>query len=186
MEENNTENSALLEASEQETVPVTRPEHPLFEVDVHMDTAALYDYMLRHTYTSPLGLVATFLGFLALLFFCKGAGGLYLLIGIVMIVYLPWNLFLTARKQAITNEAFQKPLHYSFTDEGVYISQDDKTEMQAWQDMVKAVSTQRSIVLYTSKVNACVFPRKDLGDDLPILIEMICTHMPPRKVKIRH
>ncbi|MCR5283194.1 MAG: YcxB family protein [Lachnospiraceae bacterium] len=150
-----------------------------------MNTQVLYDYMLRHTYTSPLGLVATMLGFLALLFFLKGAGGLYLVIGIVMIVYLPWNLFLTARKQAITNEAFQRPLHYTFAEEGVYVSQGETVQMQAWKDMYKAISTPRSIVLYTSKVNASVFPRADLGDDTALVIELISTHMPPRKVKIR-
>ena len=164
---------------------VSLPEHPLYEVDVHMNTSVLYDYMLRHTYTSPLGLVATLLGFLALLFFLKGAGGLYLVIGIVMIVYLPWNLFLTARKQAITNEAFQRPLHYTFAEEGVYVSQGETVQMQAWKDMYKAISTPRSIVLYTSKVNASVFPRADLGDDTALVIELISTHMPPKKVRIR-
>ena len=161
------------------------PENPLYEVDVHMNTTVLYDYMLRHTYTSPLGLVATLLGFMALLFFLKGAGALYLIIGIVMIVYLPWNLFLTARRQAITNEAFQRPLHYTFAEEGVYVSQGETVQMQAWKDMYKAISTPRSIVLYTSKVNASVFPRADLGDDTATVIELISKHMPPRKVRIR-
>ena len=168
-----------------ESTAVTLPENPLYEVDVHMNTTVLYDYMLRHTYTSPWGLVATLLGFMALMFFLKGAGGLYLVIGIVMIVYLPWNLFLTARKQAITNEAFQRPLHYTFAEEGVYVSQGETVQMQAWKDMYKAISTPRSIVLYTSKVNASVFPRADLGDDTALVIELISRHMPPKKVKIR-
>ena len=34
----------------------------LYEVDVHMNTSVLYDYMLRHTYTSPGGLIATIIG----------------------------------------------------------------------------------------------------------------------------
>ena len=68
MKENMTEE--LTEELTEEKVPaVTLPENPLFEVDVHMDTAALYDYMLRHTYTSPFGLVATALGCMSLLFF---------------------------------------------------------------------------------------------------------------------
>ena len=106
-------------------------------------------------------------------------------IGIVMLVYLPWNLFLTARKQAITNEAFQKPLHYTFAEDGVYVSQGETVQMQAWEDMYKAISTSVSIVLYTSRVNASVFPRKDLGDDTATVIELISTHMPPKKVRIR-
>ena len=161
------------------------PEHPLYEVDVHMDTAVLYDYMLRHTYTSPFGLVATLLGCMSIVFFMGGAGALYLIIGIVVLGYLPWNLFLSARRQALTNEAFQKPLHYSFTEEGVYVSQGETVQMQAWKDMYKAISTGRSIVLYTSRVNASVFPRQDLGEDTATVIQLIATHMPPQKVRIR-
>ncbi len=162
-----------------------KPENPLYEVDVHMDTSVLYDYMLRHTYSSPFGLVATILGIMSIIFFAGGGGVLYLIMGIVIIAYLPWNLFLSARRQALTNEAFKKPLHYAFTDDGVYISQGETLQMQAWKDMVKAVSTSKSIVIYTSKVNASVFPRKDLGDNVSTVIEIISTHMPPKKVHIR-
>ena len=55
----------------------------------------------------------------------------------------------------------------------------------AWEDMHKAVSTSRSIILYTSRVNATLFPRRQLGDQKEALVEMISTHMPPGKVKIK-
>ena len=51
--------------------------------------------------------------------------------------------------------------------------------------MYKAVSTQQSLIVYTSKVNASIFPKKDLGQRTAAVIEMISTHMPPAKVKIR-
>ncbi len=165
---------------------VTLPENPLYEVDVHMDTAVLYDYMLRHTYSTPMGLTATLLGILAIMvYFAKGVSALYLIMGIIMIIYLPWNLFLSARRQALTNEAFKKPLHYTFAEDGVYISQGETVQMQAWADMRKAISTSKSIVIYTGKASASVFPRKDLGDDVSTLIQIISAHMPPKKVHIR-
>ena len=40
-------------------------------------------------------------------------------------------------------------------------------------------------ILYTSRVNASIFPKKDLGEKSSAVIQMISTHMPPRKVKIR-
>ena len=51
--------------------------------------------------------------------------------------------------------------------------------------MHKAVSTGRSIILYTSRVNATIFPKRQLGDQKMAVVEMISTHMPPAKVKIR-
>ena len=53
------------------------------------------------------------------------------------------------------------------------------------EDMKKAVSTTRSIVVYTSAVNASIFPKRELGEKSSAVIEMISIHMPPKKVKIR-
>lgn len=161
------------------------PAKILYEVDVHMDASVLYDYMLRHTYTGMQGLVATLLGVMCILFFAQGAGVIYLIAGVIIIVYLPWNLFLSAKRQALGNEAFKKPLHYAFTEDGIYVSQGESMEMQRWDAMYQAVATSKSIIVYTSKVNASVFPRRDLGDDTAVLIGIICRHMNPKKVKIR-
>lgn len=168
-----------------EDVCAPAPEKILYEVDVHMNVSVLYDYMLRHTYTGMQGLVATILGVMCILFFAKGAGVIYLMAGIIIIAYLPWNLFLSAKRQALQNEAFRKPLHYTFTEDGIYVAQGEAMEMQKWSIMYQAVATAKSIIVYTSKVNACVFPRTDLGNDATILIEIICRHMDPKKVKIK-
>ena len=70
-------------------------------------------------------------------------------------------------------------------DTGVTISQGEESVQYLWEEMVKAVSTGRSIILYTSPVNATLFPRRELGDKTAAVIEMISTHMPANKVKIR-
>lgn len=167
-----------------ETV-VLDPEKVLYEVDVHMTASVLYDYMLRHTYMSLTGPIATILGIMCIMFWVNGANIVYLIAGIVIVAYLPWNLFLNAKRQALTNEAFKKPLHYAFTEDGIYVSQDGKTEMQKWDNMHKAVSTGKSVIVYTSKVSASIFPRKDLGEDSVALLEILCRYMDPKKVKFK-
>lgn len=164
---------------------VLNQDEVLYEVDVHMTASILYDYMLRHTYMSLTGPLATVLGIMCIMFFMNGASFIYLLAGIVIIAYLPWNLFLNAKRQVLTNEAFKKPLHYSFTEEGIYVSQDGRMEMQRWENMYKAVSTGKSVIVYTSKVNASIFPRKDLGGDSVALLEILCRYMDPKKVKFK-
>ena len=69
--------------------------------------------------------------------------------------------------------------------EGVEISQKDAKEFQKWEHMYKATSTGKSIILYTSSVNACIFPRTDLKENEVAVIEMISKHMPANKVKIK-
>lgn len=155
------------------------------EFDVKVDAGVLYDYMLHHTYNSASGVLGTVVGALMIVAFAMGQGVLFLIAGIVVLAYLPWNLFIKSRQQALMTPAFKKPLHYKLDEEGITISQDDAEEKQEWGQMYKAVSTGKSIIVYTSKVNASIFPKKDLGENKAKVIEIISTHMPPSKVKIR-
>lgn len=155
------------------------------EFDVKITTNILYDYMLQHTYSRLPGLMGTLVGVLMLFLFAANRQPLILIIALVILLYLPWTLFLRAASQAKATPAFQKPLHYRLSDEGIEVSQDETTEQMAWEGMVKAISTPKSIVVYTTAVNACIFPKSDLGDRKYKVIEIISTHMPPKKVKIR-
>lgn len=85
----------------------------------------------------------------------------------------------------MNNPTFKETLHYKLDDEGLTITQGEAEAKQKWEDMHKAVSTGKSIILYTSRVNATIFPKRQLGDQKMAVIEMISTHMPPAKVKIR-
>ena len=156
------------------------------EFDVKIDAGVLYDYMLHHTYNSASGILGTVVGALMIVAFTMGQGVLFLIAGIVVLAYLPWTLFIKSRQQALMTPAFKKPLHYKLDEEGITISQDDTEEKQEWGQMYKAVSTGKSIIVYTSKVNASIFPKKDLGENKAKVIEIISTHMPPSKVKIRN
>ncbi len=155
------------------------------EFDVKMTPSALYDYMLFHTFTSASGLIGAVIGALLIVAFFWGAGAICLITGLIILAYLPWTLFLKSKQQFLTNPAFKIPLHYKMTEEGIEVSQNGEVENQKWEDMHKAVSTPRSIVVYTSKVNAAIFPKKDMGENTSAVIQMISTHMPPKKVKIR-
>ena len=88
-------------------------------------------------------------------------------------------------QQYLANPAFKQSLHYKMTDEGIEVSQNGETQSQKWEDMYKAVSTSQSLIVYTSRVNASIFPKKDLGEKTSAVIQMISTYMPPKKVKIR-
>lgn len=155
------------------------------EFDVKMTSGDLYDYMLHHTYGSMSGLIGAVAGALMVVAGFSGAGVLCIIAGIVILLYLPVTLFLKAKQQFLANPAFKQPLHYKLTEEGIEVSQGEEVQSQKWEDMYKAVSTTKSLVIYTTAVNAAIFPRRDLGEQLPAVIEIISKHMPPKKVKIR-
>ena len=156
------------------------------EFKIQIKAGDLYDYMLRHTYHGAQGLLGSCVGALAILLFLGNHQVIYLIAGIVLFVFLPWTLFLKSRQQMLTTPAFMKPLHYVLNEEGISVSQEGVTECQKWEDMHKAVSTSKSIIVYTNPVNACIFPRRELGDRQQQVIAYISTHMDPKKVNIRH
>ncbi|MCM1144877.1 MAG: YcxB family protein [Blautia sp.] len=155
------------------------------EFDVKMEAGILYDYMMHHTYSSFAGICGSAAGALFLVAFYMNRQVIFLIAGLVILLYQPWALFLRSRQQMLKNPAFKKPLHYKLTEEGIEVSQDGATDGQKWEDMYKAVSTNSSIVVYTSRINACIFPKKDIGEQKYKVIEIISTHMPAKKVKIR-
>lgn len=155
------------------------------EFDIKITSGDLYDYMLHHTYTSPSGLIGAGAGSLMIVAFFAGAGALSLIAGLIILGYLPISLFLKSKQQFLVTPAFREPLHYRMTEEGIEVSQREERQSQKWEDMYKAVSTSRSLIVYTSPVNASIFPKREMKDFTPGVIEIISTHMPPKKVKIR-
>lgn len=156
------------------------------EFDVRIKQRDLYDYMLRHAYHSAQGLLGSCVGVLAIFMFLSNHQVLYLIMGIAILLYLPWTLYLKSGQQAANNPAFKEPLHYVLDEEGISVSQGEVTQMQKWEDMHRAVSTSKSIIVYTSRVNACIFPRRELGDSQTEVIRFIAAHMNPKKVNIRY
>jgi hypothetical protein len=155
------------------------------EFDVKITASAMYDYLLYHTYTSLSGLLGTIVGVFLIMAFVATKYPIYLIAGLVLILYLPCTLFLRANQQVVNTPAFKKPLHYKMTDDGISVSQGESEEKQSWDSCYKAVSTSKSIIVYTSRTTASIFPKSDLGDKKDALVQIISTHMPPQKVKIR-
>ena len=155
------------------------------EFDVKMTTGKMYDYMLRHTFTSFAGVVGEVLGIVLVVGFFVTGQWLYLLAGIICVVYQPVALYMRARRQVYNNEVFKTPLHYILDDEGITVQSGDNTDSLPWEKMYKAVSTTRSVILYTGRVNACIFPKEDMGDRKDDVIRIISTHMDRKQVDIR-
>lgn len=157
----------------------------MIELDIKIEAGDLYDYMLRHTYSSAAGVMGSTFGALFILLAIGTQRWVFILFGIILLLYLPWTLFIRSRKQVLSNPSFQKPLHYVLDDTGITISQGDDSIQYPWDELYKAVSTGRSIIVYTSRINATIFPKRQMEDKKTAVIEIISTHMNPNQVKIR-
>lgn len=80
---------------------------------------------------------------------------------------------------------FKKPLHYRLSEEGIEISTEDEKQLVPWESVTKAVATGKTVMLYTSKINAFLFPKRELGERSAELVQVISRYVSPDKVKIR-
>ena len=156
----------------------------MIEVDVKIQAGDLYDYLLMHTYNGVSGLLGGCFGALLVVIAMMRKQWLLLAAGILVLLYLPWTLYVKSRKQVL-QPMFQETLHYKLDEEGITISQRGQEQKLGWEQMVKAVSTSKSIIIYTSPVNATILPKRDLKDQKAAVMEVISTHMSPDKVKIK-
>jgi len=150
-----------------------------------MTTAKMYDYMLRHHMTSFAGVLGEFIGIIMVVGFLLYHKWAYLFAGVVIILYMPVSLYIKAKSQVALNAVFKEPLHYILDDAGITVRSGENEDSLPWSAMYKVTSTTRSIILYTNKVNACIFPKADLEDQKDEVIKMISTHVEAKKVNIR-
>lgn len=179
-EEIKLEDNASSEASEEVV-------HKYVEFDISMNASVLYDYMIQHAYSGALTLFGTCAGALGiLLFLSKGMDNIaYLIFGLALVLFIPVTKFMESRQLMAMNPVYKKPIHYVIDNNGITVSQGDVSTTAKWSQCTKAISTKQSIAVYTGKNNACIFPRKQLGDKLSPLIAALAENMDPKKVKIR-
>ena len=157
----------------------------MIECDVKIGKADLYDYNLKYTYSQFINILAEIIGVLAVAYGIYSANYPLAVIGAVVVVYLPVTLWMRSAQVAALSPAFKEPLHYRLDDEGLTISQGENEETIKWENCVKAVSTTRSVLVFTSRTTATIFPRKQLGDKIPPVIQCISRNMSPDKVNIK-
>lgn len=157
----------------------------MVEFDVKMTTGKMYDYMLKHTFSSFSGIVGEVLGFVLIIGFFSYNNWLYLFAGVVCVFYQPVALYVRAKKQVSMNEVFKTPLHYVLDEKGITVASGENSDSVEWTQIYRATSSSKSIILYTNRVNACIFPREDMGDKKDEIIKMIHTHVDPKRVNIR-
>ncbi|MCR5719057.1 MAG: YcxB family protein [Lachnospiraceae bacterium] len=157
----------------------------MIEFDIKIGSDDLYDFKLKHTYSSSSGIVGTTFGAVLIVLSFYKQSPLPLVLGLIVLFYQPVVLWINSKKQAILNNVYKKPLHVVIDDEGVTVSQDETETKCAWDDFRKAVSTTRSIILYNTGINAVIFPKKQLGDKKAEVIAAISRNMPPARVNIK-
>ena len=132
------------------------------------------------------GGVTLVLGIRQCMFGSYSTAATFFLFAAIFLIGNPLHLKARAAEQVMRSPMFQKPISYELNEEGIRISQDEQSVLNEWGDFRKAVSTGQSVIIYVTKVRALIFPRESLGEQYAAAVQMISTHMPAKKVNIRH
>ena len=108
------------------------------------------------------------------------------ILAVLFLVVTPVSLQGKAKTQVQRTKMFQKPLEYELSEEGVTVRQGELEVTNKWEDFSKAVSTNRAVILYVTRMRALIFPRESMEEQYEAAVKMISSHMSPKNVKIRH
>lgn len=147
----------------------------------------MFDYNIYHNYRHFQGILSFFLGVVMLVISVMshkaGAQLSYVLItgflGLWFTVVTPLRIWLKSYQQVKLTPSFRKPICYTLTEKELIIEQDGAEAALKLEGAPKVVDTGKSIVLYVSSVRAYIFPKRELGDKLPEVVEIF------RKSKIK-
>ena len=153
-------------------------------LSVQMTDKILYDYLIHHAYTHFPGIMSVCFAVLGLLFYARTSEIIYLALAVLLIFYLPVNLGYRAKVQMMS-PVFKEPIDYEVSEAGIRMRQNEAESLATWDMIEKAVSTKKSIVMYTGKNSATIFPREALGDDLTAFLSIAAAGMKPGRMKVR-
>lgn len=150
--------------------------------DIKITNRDMYNFLMYHSYHSFTGgfSIAAGAALLAYDVWCRmqgsGSSVLYPFFGILFLIYQPWTLFISSAKQVTTNPVFSKPIHYELSENGITVSQDGQTTEIGWDGVFRIREGRRSILVYTGKKNACIWPKSQLGDQKETVKQLLADY----------
>ena len=164
--------------------------NPKFEVQ--MTKKYMFQFMIYHNYTKisgifslMLGLVGVFMGVVNAMDGQARGAILGFFIAVMSFVLVPVSIRSTAKRQVAQTKAFQKPLEYELTEEGVMTRQDEAEALTKCEEFQKVVSTGSILILYITRVRAIIFPKECMGEQYPAVLETLKNYMPEKRVKVK-
>jgi hypothetical protein len=177
-----------------------RNEDPTFEVQLTADD--MYKFHLYHTYSHVNGIISLLIGVIAIVagFWNLAQGGttyaaMYLVIGVMLLVYQPIFLKTSAKKQVSATEVLKRPITYTFREDGVLVHTPLKLPRQkhsasgtdallTWNMIGKAVLNKNQLLLYAGKSGAYIIPRQLLADREEDVKTILREHLGKKQLKL--
>ena len=164
------------------------------KITVKMTKEALYDFLLFHAYSKFSGFLVNILGlaiaFMGIIMYVTGKTGapgvaFYLVAAAVFLGYTPLLLKRRAKQQVQVNKEYNRPVEYTFSEEGIVTECDEYSKTYPWQQIQRAVVTPKTIGIYYEEERALVIPKGDFGDQFVPIFQRIAMNLGMKNVRMR-
>lgn len=160
------------------------------EFSIKVTTQDLYRFLMYHTYHGANGIfsIIAALGLFVIYAVRRGEianDWIYLLFGVIFLIYLPWTLFTKAAQQVRLGTTFKEPLHYTLTEAGILVQQGEQTLEVKWENIYRVRETGKNILVYTAKKNAFIWVKSQIGGQETAVRRALQEYVPEKKRSLK-
>lgn len=109
----------------------------------------------------------------------QGTNLLLLVVGLLFTVIQPMLLLKKSVAQCVKNPSFRSPLTYELADEGITVRLDEQSQKVEWDAITKLKENKNQILVYTSRVNAFIWPVEQLGQEKEMVKHILVEKLEP-------
>ena len=162
------------------------------EFNVKVTEKDLYSFNLEQAYKGSQGFIS--LLFAVLLIAAAVLSGqkgnieyviLYIIVGIVVLLYVPFSLKGRVKMVMKTNDVFAKPLHFTIDEKEIGVSQGEETAALPWDQVYRFVANDKRILIFSNRKNAYILPKEQLGDSFDALKDIASKSLESYRLKIK-
>ena len=137
------------------------------EFDVKVTEKDLYSFNIEQAYKGSQGVIsllfAVLLAAAAVLSAQKGNTEyvvLYIIVGILVLLYVPFSLKGRVKMIMKTNEVFSKPLHFEIDEKNIKVSQGEEMAQLPWEQVYRFVANDKRILIFSNRKNAYILSKE--------------------------
>lgn len=150
-------------------------------LSVNMKVGYMYSFLFQHLHRSFKGIFGVCISLAALVVFFLSLDGtadtgrmvILLIIGLLFTVVNPIMLLVRAQRQVLLSPVYKQPLHYTFSREGIKVSQGDAEQFVEWKQVLEVRKTASILIIYTSRTSGSILAFKEMGNQRQEVEHMI-------------
>lgn len=98
---------------------------------------------------------------------------------------MPVTLWLRSKSALAASEVLRGTLHYLVDENGFTVSQGEESANLPWDQIYKMVATKSNVLVYSTRINAYIIPREQLGEQYKELAKIANEKLPKHRVKMQ-